>query len=215
MLSVSRACAWLLASLVVGCSRPSKPPSPTSTDNAGPEAGARSPCCENRDHRAELLDAAADASPLERSLETTIVPEERFLAAESCARDVPAKKSLERSLTELGRACAQGMSPLSDVVRASTRPGESIEARFSLTSGATCLRVGAVASSGGLLLSLVNPRGETLLSVRSSTPLDLLPNDGPICVREPGAYRATARFVSTSGDPADVALQVWSIGRDR
>jgi hypothetical protein len=213
---VSRACAWLLAaSLAVGCSRPSKQPGPTFTDNAAIEAGARSPCCENRERRAELLDAAVEASPVERSVEAVIAPEERFVAAASCAREVRAKKPLERSLAELGRSCAQGMSPLVDLVRASTTAGESIEARFSLTAGAICLRAGAVASSGALLVSLVNPRGETLVSVRSSTPLDLLPNDGPICVREPGSYRVTARLVSTGADPVDVALQVWNAGQDR
>jgi len=163
----------------------------------------------------ELPDAAADASPVERSVETAIVPEERFVAAAGCARDVRPKKPLERSLAELGRSCAPGMSAFSDLVRASTAAGESIEASFSLGSGATCLRVGAVASSGSLLVSLLNPRGETLLSVRSSTPLDLLPNDGPICVRDPGSYRATVRFVSSGAETADVAVQVWSVGRDR
>lgn len=213
---MSRACAWLLAaSLVAGCSRPSKPPGPTFTDNVGIEAGARPLCCENRERPADLLDAAADAPPVERSLETTVAPEERFVAAAGCARDVRAKKPLERSLAELGRSCAPGMSAFSEVVRASTAAGQSIEASFSLASGATCLRIGAVASNGSLLVSLLDPRGETLLSVRSSTSLDLLPNDGPICVREPGSYRATVRLVSSSTETADVAVQVWSAGRDR
>jgi len=162
----------------------------------------------------EQVDAAADASP-ERSVETAVASEERFVAAVGCARDVRTKKQLERSLAELGRSCVPGMSPLSELVRASTAAGESTEARFSVTSDAICLRVGAVASSGPLVVSLVNPRGETLVSARSSTSLDLLPNDGPVCVREPGSYRATVRLVSSGAETADVAIQVWSVGRDR
>jgi hypothetical protein len=71
-----------------------------------------------------------------------------------------------------------------------------------------------VATGTGLSVALEGPGGELLASVRSSESLGLLPVDGPICVREPGPYRATVHLASSAPEATNVAMQVWQSGRD-
>lgn len=140
--------------------------------------------------------------------------EERFVRSEGCARELRLKGSIERNVAELGRLCAQGMTPLADAVRATEPQGGAVETSFSVNARPLCFRLGAVASAGELTLTLAGPKGEALANVRSSAPLGLLPSEGPFCVREPGTYRAAARLVADAPDGGDVILQVWHSGRE-
>jgi hypothetical protein len=210
---VLRACAWgLTASFSLACSRP--PANPACCDGAHLDAAAVAACCD----AAPPLDATPPWPTDASAVKTAPLAGERFIAAEGCARDMRVRGPLGKSLAELGRLCAQGMKAVDDVVQASVAPGESIDASWSVASRPMCLRVGVVATSGDLSIALEGPGG-LLAEVRSSELVGLLPVDGPICVREPGLYRATVHLSARAADAsprapdgASVALQIWASG---
>jgi hypothetical protein len=201
----------MAVSLAAACSRSSKPANPGCCDTTSTiDAAARGRC---RDVDSGQADALAASSPRESAAaevaSAAVVVEERFVASDGCAKDLRSKGSIERNIAELGRLCAQGMTPMADAVRATEPVGGAIEMSFLVGARSVCLRIGATASAGELTLTLSGPRGEPLASVRSNDPLGLLPTDGPYCVREAGTYRATAQLTGGAPEGADVVLQVW------
>ena len=128
-----------------------------------------------------------------RDLLPTFRPALKFRRADGCARDYKPSGSLGRDMSELQRLCAQGMAPLSDAATVTVPLDGRAEATFRVASPGVCLRAGVVALSGALSLSLIGPTGDALASASSVEPLSVVPVDGTVCVREPGAYRAAVR----------------------
>jgi hypothetical protein len=137
-----------------------------------------------------------------------------FRKEEGCARDFKATGAATGDMASIERLCAQGMAPLFPEPRA-TKPSPAgvLEVPFQVGSAA-CLRTAVVAGAGGLSISLLDPRGATLLSATSTEPLGVLPVDGTVCVRETGAYRAVVRLAAPSADPPSVTVQIWQATRD-
>jgi hypothetical protein len=138
----------------------------------------------------------------------------RFRREEGCARDFkPTGKALE-DVAALERLCAQGMAPLlAEPVSARASSAGLVEVPFQLGSAA-CVRAAAVAAGGSLSMSLVDPRGAQVAVASSIESLGVVPVDGTVCVREPGAYRTVVRVASPSAESTNVTVQVWQASRD-
>jgi hypothetical protein len=92
-------------------------------------------------------------------------------------------------------------------------PGASFEIPFRVTATTACLRAGAVATSGGVSLSLTAGADDVLAASTSNEPLGLAPIDGTVCVREPGPYRVVVRSISAT-ETSSVTVQIWQATRD-
>jgi hypothetical protein len=138
----------------------------------------------------------------------------RFRKEEGCARDFKSNGAPRDDIARLERLCAQGMVPLlPEPVSATASPAGVVEVPFKVAS-AGCLRGGAVAPAGALSIAFFDPRGASLISASSTEPLGVVPVDGTICVREPGAYRAVVRLSPAPSEATNVTVQIWQASRD-
>jgi hypothetical protein len=186
--------------VALGCNHASKPSA----------AG----CCDQPDPA-----RASDSGPESRGageggLASATLSAPRFRREEGCARDFRSTGTPAEDVMSLERLCAQGMAPLlTEPASARTSSAGVVEIPFQVGSAA-CLRAAAVAAGGALSVSLVDPRGISLASASSTEPLGVVPVDGPVCVREPGAYRTVVRMSSPSSEATNVTVQVWQASRD-
>src|SRR5438045_2335368 len=136
----------MAVSFAAACSRPSKPANPGCCDTASTlDAGTRSCCHEVDSGRADPIAAESPSDNVPKEGMSAAVAEERFLASEGGARDLRLKGPIDRSLAELGRLCAPGMTPVADAVRAAEPAGGALETSFSVGARPICFRIGAVA----------------------------------------------------------------------
>jgi hypothetical protein len=184
---------------VLACNHASKPsaagccdqPDPARGGDAGPEV------------------RAADAGAASASQAAP-----RFRREEGCARDFKSTGAPLDDVALLEKLCAQGMAPLlAEPVSLRSSSAGVVEIPFQVGSAA-CLRAAVVAGGGALSVSLVDPRGAPLANASSIEPLGVVPVDGPVCVREPGAYRTVVRISSPSSEATNVTVQVWQASRD-
>ncbi|MBI5533253.1 MAG: hypothetical protein HY898_11080 [Deltaproteobacteria bacterium] len=121
-----------------------------------------------------------------------------------CASDIAASLEGEAQLQQLGSRCAPGMSRvLTTGGSMAVTPTQAAEVKVNLGRNA-CVRVGVAAQPAGTPMEvvLVEPgTGAEAGRVKSGAPL-LLGRDGPVCVREAGAY--VVRVRSLRG-----AAQAW------
>jgi hypothetical protein len=188
---------WLLGWAVIGCNHASKPSA----------AG----CCDQPDptRAGETGSETRSANDAGAALAGT-----RFRKEEGCARDFKSSGTAQDDVASLERLCAQGMAPLlAEPTSARASSAGVVEVPFQVSSSA-CLRAAAVAGAGAISVSLVDPRGGSLASASSVEPLGVVPVDGPVCVREPGSYRAVVRISPSSAEATNVTVQVWQASRD-
>jgi hypothetical protein len=191
---------WLSSGLLLACNHASKPSAAGCCDQPDPARAAETGT-EGR--------IAAEAGALGPALAGP-----RFRKEEGCARDFKSSGTPVEDVATLERFCAQGMAPiLTEPVSARASSAGVVEVPFQVGSAA-CLRAAAVASAGSLTVSLVDPRGVSLADASSVQPLGVVPVDGPVCVREPGAYRTVVRVSSPSAEATNVTVQVWQASRD-
>jgi hypothetical protein len=190
---------WLCGWLVLGCNHASKPSA----------AG----CCDQPDPaRAAETGIEGHAAPDAGGAVALVGP--RFRKEEGCTRDFKSSGAAAEDVASLEHFCAQGMAPLlSEPVSAKASSAGVVEVPFQVGSAA-CLRAAAVATAGSMSVSLVDPRGASLAQASSVEPLGVVPIDGPVCVREPGAYRTVVRISSPSAEGTNVTVQVWQASRD-
>ena len=191
--------ALLLGPLLIDCKHASNPSAPGCCDKGegarGLEAGVESRVG---------ADAAAPGAAFVAS---------RFRKEEGCARDFKASGTATEDVARLERLCAQGMvAVLPEPVSTRATPAGVVEITFRLVSPA-CVRAAAASMAGPLSISLLDPGGATLAAASSFEPIAVVPTDGPICMREPGSYRALVRL-SPASEPSSVTLQVWQAARD-
>jgi hypothetical protein len=143
----------------------------------------------------------------------------RFRREEGCARTLARSGDRDQDLAALGKLCAAGLVPVEVDTTGLLRvpAGRIVDVPFSLVAGNACLRVGAIASStGGLSVALY--RGDRLLgSAVSPDSVVVTPPDGPVCVREAGAYRAVVlagTMPDASADPVGISLRIWQATGD-
>jgi hypothetical protein len=105
-------------------------------------------------------------------------------------------------LARVAEACIAG----SAVLKPPARVALGAETRVHLPA-ASCVRAAAVGTpeQGNVELVLADPSGHELEHDTLPGPIALVGTRGPVCVREEGDYRVTAR--ASSGQ--DVALGVW------
>jgi hypothetical protein len=153
-------------------------------------------------------DAELAASPRSPWPEAT-----HFHREEGCARGLSPSGDAEQDLSAIGRLCAAGLTPIEGGTKSvRVTPGRIAEIPFTMSSPA-CFRVAATASQGGLSMALYAGDRE-LVSVASLEPLVLTPSGGPVCVREPGPYRAAVLVTNGAGADASsgmatVSLRIW------
>jgi len=183
-----------------GCNHASKPSAAGCCDQPDPARGADT----GSERRSAVEGGAASAS----------LAGPRFRKEEGCARDFKSSGAALEDVASLERLCAQGMAPLL-AEPASVRASSAgvVEVPFQVGSAA-CLRAAAVAAGGALSVSLVDPRGAPLANASSIEAIGVVPVDGPVCVREPGAYRTVVRISSPPAEATNVTVQVWQASRD-
>jgi hypothetical protein len=187
---------WLL----VGCNRASKPSAAGCCDQPDPARAAEAGVEGQR---------AADGG-----LAGPALAGPRFRKEEGCARDFKSSGTAVEDIASLEHFCAQGMAPvLTEPANARASAAGVVEVPFQVGSAA-CLRAAAVATAGAISVSLVDPRGASLAHASSIEPIGVVPVDGPVCVREPGAYRTVVRISSPSAEATNVTVQVWQASRD-
>jgi hypothetical protein len=190
--------AALLSTHIAGCSRATKPTAPGLSDKMGP---------------GWTEDAGVDSAPAVASV--ALKPPPRFRVEEGCARDFKASGEAGRDLAELERLCAQGLAPiLAATENTRTSGADPLEVPFRVTGSTACLRAGALGLAPGQLLSIEGARGVLASAVATET-IAVVPVDGTVCVREPGAYRFVVRAgTAPTSDARTLSVQVWQASRD-
>jgi hypothetical protein len=189
----------LVGSLWLGCNHASKPSA----------AG----CCDPPE-LAKGGDSGAAFRGATEAATTSALAGPRFRREEGCARDFKSSGTALEDVAALERLCAQGMAPLlAEPVSARASSAGVVEVPFQLGSAA-CVRAAVVAAGGALSLSLVDPRGAPVANASSIEPLGVVPVDGTVCVREPGAYRTIVRISSPNAESTNVTVQVWQASRE-
>jgi hypothetical protein len=169
-------------------------------------------CCE-KSGSGWTEDAGADsAAPVASA---PVKPPLRFRIEEGCARDFKSSGELARDLGELERLCAQGLAPILGPTESARSSGaEPLDVPFRVTSSTACLRAGAVGVAAGQVLSLENARGTVLASALATETTAVVPVDGTVCVREPGAYRLIVKPPPAAAEARTLSVQVWQATRD-
>lgn len=189
-----------LAVVVSSCNHASKATAPGTYDR-GAQAGDGESGSDNRAGAESNGASAPTASP-------------RFRKEEGCARNFKSNGAARDDVVLLERLCAQGMAPLlPEPVTTTASSAGLVEVPFKVAS-AGCLRGGAVAPAGALSIAFLDPHGASLVSASSTEPLGVVPVDGTICVREPGAYRAVVRLSPAPSEATNVTVQIWQASRD-
>jgi hypothetical protein len=80
---------------------------------------------------------------------------------------------------------------------------------FTVVDPSKCFRAVATGAKEvkEIELQIVDRSGHVLAEDKLAGSIALANLDGPICVKDPGQYRAVVRMISGGGD---VAVQVWS-----
>lgn len=183
----------LLLVCLASCSRTPAPPEA--------RAGSTEPLAESS------ASARAQSASAEHDALAALPP----LDADGCAADFIATSNATKSLGELARVCASGMTALEPALAEATLgAGESREFVFTIADASRCVRaLGAFAPElRDLELQLFDVEGNALGRDSRQSSFALIGRDGPVCVKEAGRYRVTARAHAGQGAAAVQLYQV-------
>lgn len=187
---VSRASTVIAGLLALGCSTSPPPVRPENPKPAQPtEAAPGTP--------------TALAPPTRRAeLPPRPLPD-------GCTTDLADPGAPEPLLAEVARSCVGSMAPVApEPLLVTLEPGAARDLPFTITDPNKCIRAAAAGSKGVKELELtIVDRSDRVLGEDTLPGQVALANfDGPICLEDPGQYRAVVRMVDGSGG---VAIQVW------
>ncbi|HEY6556475.1 MAG TPA: hypothetical protein VI072_04350 [Polyangiaceae bacterium] len=187
---MSRPSSALLLVCLASCSRP---PAPLAGSTEPRSQSSATP-------RAHSTSAEHDASAALPALD-----------ADGCAADFIATSNATKSLGELARVCARGMTALEPTLpEATLGAGEGREFVFTIADASRCVRaLGAFAPElRDLELQLFDVEGASLGRDSRQSSFALIGRGGPVCVKEAGRYRVTARAHAGQGAAAVQLYQV-------
>ena len=150
--------------------------------------------------------AAASASA-EPPREQAEVPPEPV--PDGCYTDVLPDDEAEPLLEHVAQSCMVDMTPVApEPLLVNLQAGALKDLPFTVMDPSKCFRAIATGAKDvkELTLQIVDRSDQVLAEDKLSGAIALANPDGPICVKDPGQYRAVVRMVSGSGH---VAVQVW------
>lgn len=193
-LSRGRLALWsVVVSAASVCWSACEKPSPSAPPQLGAPRASVVPPRAQRERVEEPRPQAADPEPL----------------IDGCAADVALGASARKGLQLLQDACVSSMRELlPDVFVVDLRQGQKKELPFTVIEPERCLRVLAAGDDDVLDvgLAIIDRLGGELSRDELVGPLALIEKNGPICLSEPGQYRAVVEVLRGQGE---IALQVY------
>lgn len=128
---------------------------------------------------------------------------------DGCTTDVTDPGAPEPLLAAVAKSCVADMKPLApEPLLVSLAPGTLKDMPFTITDPTKCIRAAAAGAKDvkELELTIVDRSDRILGADQLSGQVALANPDGPVCLKDPGQYRAVVRMVEGSGS---VAIQVW------
>jgi len=152
---------------------------------------------------AAAVSASANAAPPAEAAAPAEPP------ADGCHSDVSRDTDAAPLLEQVAKSCMADMVPVApEPLLVSLQPGTLKDLPFTVMDASKCFRAVATGAKEvkELKLQILDSNDQVLAEDKLPGSIALANPDGPICVKDPGQYRAVVHMVSGSGH---VAVQVW------